>query len=121
MEALNLDQILARARVVIRDDNPHGSSEACLGATAYHGAASRVAATSQRCYLCSGPNHFARDCLIRHQGEGVGGEAMHMGGGWSRRRVKCYRCGGLGHYASACPGNERGEEASAPASSLAGQ
>ena len=94
MEALDLNQILSRARAVIRDDSPLGSSEACLGATAGHGAATRVAITSQRCYVCGGLNHLARDCLARQPGHGR-----------TRRRIRCYQCGGLGHVASECSGN----------------
>lgn len=109
MEALDLNQILSRARAVIRDDSPLGSSEACLGATGY-GTAHRVAAGSQRCYSCGGPNHLSRDCLSRQQGYGR-----------TRRRVRCYQCGGLGHIASECSGNGHGEGASAPASSRGGQ
>lgn len=103
MEALDLNQILARARAVIRDDTPRPSSEACLGAAPR-------AAPSQRCYVCGGPNHVARDCLARQQAHGR-----------ARRRVKCFQCGGLGHIASECSGNGPGEGASAPASSRASQ
>ena len=115
MESLDLDQILARTRAVIRDDSPFGSSVACLGATTYPSATSRVTETSQRCYVCNGPNHFARDCLAHHHSDSAGGRAARSVGNRSQRRVKCFQCGGLGHIASACPGNECGEGASAPA------
>ena len=83
MEALDLNQILSRARAVIRDDSPLGSSEACLGATASYGAATCVVVARQRCYVCGGLNHLAWDCLARHPGHGH-----------TRRRIRCYQCGG---------------------------
>ncbi|KAK8394243.1 hypothetical protein O3P69_006434 [Scylla paramamosain] len=112
MESLDLNQVLARARAVIRDDIPLGSSssEACLGATAGYGAAPCVVAASQRCYVCGGPNHLVRDCLTRQQAHGR-----------TRRRVRSYKRGGLGHIASRCSGNGHGDGASAPASSHGGQ
>ncbi|KAK8374447.1 hypothetical protein O3P69_012045 [Scylla paramamosain] len=52
MEDLDLNQVLARVRAVIRDDSPieSSSSEACLGTIADHGAAPRLAAASQRVF-----------------------------------------------------------------------
>lgn len=61
MEALDLEEILVWARVVIKDDS--------LGATECRGTAPRVAVASQRCYVCTGPNHLARDCLVLHQSD----------------------------------------------------
>ena len=110
MEALDLNQILSRARAVIRDDSPFGSSEACLRATASYGATTCVAAAKQRCYMCGGLNHLARDCLAHQPGHGC-----------TRRQIRCYQCGGLGHIASECLGNEQGEGASVPASSHVSQ
>ena len=110
LETLDLDQILARARAVLKDEGTVGSSpEACFGATAKPSEGTRAAAL--RCYMCGGPNHLARDCLTRHTVDGRGAT------GRARRRGKCYRCGATGHFASACQGNEDGEGASAPASS----
>ena len=118
LEALDLDQILARARAILKDDGTVGSSpEACLGASAKPSVELCAATTSLRCYMCGGPNHLARDCLAPHAA-GAGGRGTI---GRSRRRGKCYRCGATGHFASACQGNEDGEGASAPASSHGSQ
>ena len=110
MESLELGQILARARAVIRDDGPCQPAAACLGAGC-PGAGSSPAAVSNLCFECGGPNHLARDCLARRRGA--------VRGGWSRtrQRVRCFKCGVPGHVASACSGNERGERESAPPSS----
>ncbi|KAK4324816.1 hypothetical protein Pmani_004557 [Petrolisthes manimaculis] len=114
MESLDLEQILTRARAVIRDDCS-SVKEVCLGARG-HGAGG----SSQRCYVCNGLNHFARDCLARQQDPFIG-RSRRGARSTSRRGGRCYRCGILGHIASACPGNGQGGEASAPASSLDNQ
>lgn len=49
MEALNLNQILGQAKVVIKDNSPLGSSEMCLGAPACPSVVPCVAPTSQQC------------------------------------------------------------------------
>lgn len=121
MEALDLDQILTRARAVIKDDDATASSETSLGAMTSPGTEQCAAVTRQRCFVCGGPNHVARDCLARHRGDGKSDETGVGGSRLPRRKVRCYRCGALGHFASACSGNERGGEASAPASSQACQ
>ena len=64
MEALDLNKILVQVKVVIRDDSPLGSLDACLGA------APRVVTSSQQCYVCGGPNHLTRDCLAHQQTHG---------------------------------------------------
>ena len=117
MEALDLDQILTRARAVIKDNTVFVTSEASLGATVRHGVVQCAAVTHRRCFVCDGQNHLVRDCLARHQGDMMSGGAGSSGSRRPQRSVRCYRCGGLGHFASACSENERGEEASAPASS----
>ena len=115
METLDLGQILTRARAVIQDDGPLSVREVCLGAKGL-GAKVSSAAPGQRCYVCNGLNHLARDCLARHQDSSFG-RGQKRAGRISRHSVRCYRCGVLGHIASTCPGNECGEVASAPASS----
>ena len=121
MEALDLDQILTRARAVIKDNTVFVTSEASLGATVRHGVVQCAAVTHRRCFVCDGQNHLARDCLARHQGDMMSGGAGSSGSRRPQRSVRCYRCGGLGHFASACSGNERGEEVSATASSHGSQ
>lgn len=121
MEALDLTQILARARAVIREDSPLVSPETSLGAMASPGNEQRTAVINQQCYVCGGPNHLARDCLVRRQSDPGSDGTAFSGSRRSRRRVRCYRCGGLGHVASMCSGNERREGASAPASSRSSQ
>lgn len=120
MEDLDLNQILTRTRAVVKDDAAHVSSETSLGAIVNHGVEQCAVVTHQRCFVCSGPNHLARDCLARRQSDTSGG-AGSCGSKRSRRKVKCFRCGGLGHFASACSGNERGEETSVPVSSHGNQ
>lgn len=107
MEALDIGQLLTRARAVIRDDGTSGIQEACLAA---QGDGKQISASNQRCYICDGVNHFARNCLARR------GEAGTNRGLSQRRRVRCYRCGVWGHVSSACSGNASGGEASAPVS-----
>ncbi|KAK4328637.1 hypothetical protein Pmani_000946 [Petrolisthes manimaculis] len=114
MDSLDLEQILTRARTVIRDDCS-SVKEVCLGARG-----PSAGDSSQRCYVCNGLNHLARDCLARQQDPFIG-RSRRGARCTSRRGGRCYRCGILGHIASACPGNGRGGEASAPASSLDNQ
>lgn len=102
MEAFDLDQILTRARVVIKDGSAMASSETILGAI-------------------TSPNHDARDCLERQQGDMKSSEAGVGGSRRPRHNVRCYSCGALCHFASACSVNEPGGEASAIASSHAHQ
>ena len=117
MEELTLDQILARARAVLRDDGPLlGTSAASFGVITQPGSVvCATAAESRRCYACGGINHLAKDCLARQITHAGAGEPARGGGGRPRRRMRCYRCGGVGHIATRCPGNEQGEGASAPA------
>lgn len=112
METLDLPQILARTRAVVHDEGAGGVHDVCLGARA----GSPETGPDQRCFVCNGVNHFARDCLARQ--DTYNGRSQRSAGRTSRRSVRCYRCGVLGHIALACPGNGRGGEASAPASSL---
>lgn len=102
MESLDLSQILTRGRAVIRDNISSGVQEVCFGAKD----STTGGDTSQRCYVCNGVNHFARDCLARRQDPSTG-RSQRGAGRTSRRGWRCYRCGILGHIASACPGNDR--------------
>ena len=111
MESLDLNQILTRARAVVRDDGPCRTTVACLGA-ARPGAGPSTTTDSNRCFECGGPNYFARNCTARHRRG-----AVHGGWSRSRQRVTCFKHGDLGHVASACTGNEQREGKSAPPSS----
>ena len=116
MEDLTLDQVLARARAVIKDDSPFlGTTEASFGVTTQQGSEFCATAVSRRCYACGGPNHLARDCLVRHQINRGSGELARGGKNRPQQRPRCYRCGDVGHIAAKCPGNEHGGGASAPA------
>ena len=118
MEKLKLAQILTRARAVLKDEGTTDRIEACAGMFSRakvtvvqkeEGASEGMQACAgmatrgtrqdvkgQGCYNCGGPNHYARDCMVRRRTD--------------KRSVKCYRCKKLGHIASSCPGNEGGEE-----------
>ena len=61
METLDLPQILARARSVVRDHSGGGVQEVCLDA----GTGNPETGPDQRCFVCNGVNHFARECLAR--------------------------------------------------------
>lgn len=114
METLDLGEILTRARAVIRDGSlPSLQEEVCFGA---QGAVPRSVDSAQRCYVCGGPNHLARDCLARHKDSPFGRGSRGVGRGM-RRGSRCFRCGATGHIASGCQGNDRGEAALALASS----
>ncbi len=101
METLDLPQILARARAVVRDDGASGGQEVCLGAST----GNPETTLSQRCFVCNGANHFARDCLARR--DTYSGSSQRSARRTSRRGVRCYSCGVLGNIASACQGNDR--------------
>ena len=129
MESLRLDQLLARARSIMADDG-YGVAAAATGRSAFGGGRrpppprgagggggqSQSAGAGSRgpargadgggmlCFVCNGPNHLARDCLLRRRSPN-GGQRSH---------VRCYRCGNGGHTAATCQGNDTGEE-SAPA------
>ena len=109
MESLDLTQILTRARAVIKDDNNHAPVDACLGASESGVEWQKRAPTSQRCYECNGPNHFARDCLLRRRGSSAG----------NRDRRGTERSARRGRTTPASSGNYEGGEVSAPISSPA--
>ena len=115
LEELELDQILARARAVMRDETPLGAAGMEFRVRG-SGTEPPPAASPLRCYVCSGPNHLARDCLAGSR-DRRGNKNENNFQRPARRNIRCYRCNQPGHIASMCPGNEHGEEASAPASS----
>ena len=114
VESLQLDQLLARARAVLKDTGDFEGAAASIGTssasnqTVRSGRASEQAkssgASSRKCFICDGENHLARHCLRRRA-------AVQR-----RDGLDCYRCGGP-HRARSCPGNRVGEDGSAPASS----
>lgn len=112
IETLVLEEVLARARAVMNED------QACVGTGAV-AAGVRYEARSQQpnkrdlrtCFECGEPNHIARDCLLRRRGP------QRITNSVNRRNVRCFRCNGLGHRAVECPGNEQGEKSHAPVSS----
>ena len=53
-------------------------------------------ASSVTCYKCKGPNHFARDCVQRHE----------------MACVHCYRCNKISHLVRDCLGNMSEDETS---------
>ena len=125
MEALAIDEVVARARAIMADDS--ATTAAVRGANS-HATNWRNAGTKPPyvCYNCNEPNHLARDCLLqRTQGlleiyleipertQPSGGRSSRM----DRRERKCHRCGLPGHIASTCSGNDAGEKPRAPPSS----
>ena len=107
LEAMKLDQVLDRARVLLREE----SSAAAAAQLRWGVTRSRDNPLTRRqdftCYNYGLTNHLARDCLmqrIRRRGD-------HSG--W----IACHHCREVGHIAASCPGNSVREEASAPASS----
>lgn len=57
MEALKLDQILSRARPVLKDNGVPSRSEACFGAVSQ----------ATQCFKCISPNHFGNDYQARRR------------------------------------------------------
>ena len=70
---------------------------------------SSTAITSNVCFHCQQPGHFASRCPAKAQAQpaqwGGGGAAGGAGGaaGGVSGDVECFTCGGRGHYASVCP------------------
>ena len=119
VESLRLDQLLTRARAVLKDsgDDVEGAAARVRAPpvsnqSARKGRVSREAkasnTTGRRCFVCGGENHLAKHCFQRRVS-------------YQRRDgLECFRCGGP-HVARECPENRVGEEGSAPASSPDGR
>ena len=118
VESLQLDQLLARARAVLKDtsvfagagarisDSSAASGMVRTGRAAEHHKPSSI--TGRKCFVCDGENHLAKHCLRR-------GPTVQR-----RNQLECFCCGGP-HLARACPENRGGEDGSAPASSPDGR
>ena len=112
IETLTLEEVLARARAVMTED------QVCVG-TAAVAAGIRYEARSQQsnkrkmatCFECGESNHIARDCVRRRSGPSRTNEHDR------RRSMRCFQCNGFGHRAAECSGNETGEKSRAPVSS----
>jgi len=103
VDDLGISEILARARAILKDS----SAGIGLAAAATHPPCcqAKETAAQTKCYSCNGPNHLARDCLMRRESPRP------------RTTLTCYRCKRQGHIARNCPGNGKGDDSSAPVSS----
>ena len=118
MEAMDISQLLSRARAVVVEDDGAApafaavvSSPRRFGNTSRQFETTRPDAATVLFHVCHQPNHYARDCLSERCGRGRG---AHRG---ARGHVRCFRCGVTGHIVSSCPENSSGGAASAPVSS----
>lgn len=109
MESLSLTQILTRTRAVIKDHGNRDLIDTCMGASEPGVGWQPRTSTIQRCYECDGPNHFARDCLLRRRGT----TAVNWNKRGAGRGVRC------GRPMPSASGNEEGGEVSVPTSSPA--
>ena len=120
LEELGLDQILARARAVLKEELyvvTAGMELRVKGS----GDELPLAESPLRCFVCGGPNHFSRDCLAGPRDRRVNSNIERDSQRSARYNVRCYSCSRLDHIASTCSGNECREEASASASSPGNQ
>ena len=109
LEALTLQQLLARARIVMAEE----SNFVCAG-HGKHRAEPRDA--TPVCFECQAPNHHAKDCPLRWQNARRDERRRNSDGLRNpRRRGPCFRCGENGHLVATCPGNGEGAKGSAPA------
>ena len=108
---MSAEQLLARARAVMTDNE--GPAELAAASASRTSSESKMRSDDRKfvCYRCGSPNYMARDFLQDRQ------EKLDSRMRKVRRETRCYRCSGLGHVASQCQGNAEGEEASALVSS----
>lgn len=111
LEAMKLEQVLERARVLLREESSTAAAARSKWGATYSGAQTRNSLPTRKqdftCYNCGMPNHLARDCLMqgpRRRGDRSG-------------RIICHQCKEVGHTAAYCPGNCVREGVSAPAPS----
>lgn len=111
LEALTLQQLVARARIVMAED----SNFVCAG-HGKHRTEGRPRDATPVCSECQAPNHHAKDCLLRRQTTRRDERRRNSDGLRNpRRRGPCFRCGEYGHLVATCPGNGDGAKESAPA------
>jgi len=113
MDELSIEQILARARAIMSDESDVVAAVSAPGARFNTPVRPPLTASGRVCFVCSLPNHLARDCLLRRRGHNAPRGGRRGEGG---RNVRCHRCEEWGHIASSCPGNVSGERPSAPVS-----
>jgi len=105
LDDMDISQVLARARAILKKC-PTDMEQVAVAAQPSRCQTKEDDAPT-KCYVCNGPNHFARDCLLRR-------DTSKKEDAKPRRPVSCYRCKRQGHIARNCPGNEQGDETSAP-------
>ena len=101
LNELGLDELLARARNILKDD-----MEPVLAAVE----APKLPREGPRYYRCGGPNHFSRDCQSQSSIKDTPDQR-------AQTRICCYRCDKLGHIVRNFLGNRQGEGDTAPVSS----
>lgn len=96
VEDMHISEVLARARAILKK-GPVTVEQAAAAQPTQRQTKESVTPTS--CYKCGGPNHLARDCLLRQK-------PMQKKGTETKTSVLCYKCKKRGHMARECPGNE---------------
>ena len=103
MEEMDIHQLLARARAILRDNQPEPALiTAAMEPTRSEGY--QIKTTRMRCYECDGLNHLARDCLVRRN---------RLKDRDPKLRKRDPRCSQF----QDCPGKESGDNSYTPASS----